>query len=414
MKHSDIVVIGSGLAGLTAALAGARQGKSVTMLTYGSGSLSLNSGVIDLLGYDVQHRLVRSPREAIAHLPEIHPYHKIGLAAVEQSIQFFKEFTSQAGFPYTGSLDTQILVPTAVGTLKPTGLAPESLDGSELMAKKRIIVVGIKGLKDFYADLVAKNLRAVLGDDKICQAVELTTGLKGGRDLTILDTARWLDTVQGRDSFVLQLQGCDCGPTTAFVVPQMLGTNRTSVWEEISDRLGTRVVETTGLPPSTNGLRLQQLFYEALRQSDVKIIENTKVLRAEVMSGHCTGVIAETAAREKSYTADRFVLATGGFYSGGIVMPEFDHPQEPIFNLPVYFEPGEENWSNPELFADKPQGFAKTGILTDEMMRPLDTAGRLVLDNVYVAGRNLGGCDSCFEHSGNGVALASAFKAVQG
>ena len=36
MKHSDIVVIGSGLAGLTAALAGARQGKSVTMLTYGS------------------------------------------------------------------------------------------------------------------------------------------------------------------------------------------------------------------------------------------------------------------------------------------------------------------------------------------------------------------------------------------
>ena len=80
----------------------------------------------------------------------------------------------------------------------------------------------------------------------------------------------------------------------------------------------------------------------------------------------------------------------------------------------VRFEPGEENWSNPELFADKPQGFAKTGILTDEMMRPLDTAGRLVLDNVYVAGRNLGGCDSCFEHSGNGVALASAFKAVQG
>ena len=99
MKHSDIVVIGSGLAGLTAALAGARQGKSVTMLTYGSGSLSLNSGVIDLLGYDAQHQLVRSPREAIGHLPAIHPYHKIGLPAIEQSIEFFKDFTSKAGFP---------------------------------------------------------------------------------------------------------------------------------------------------------------------------------------------------------------------------------------------------------------------------------------------------------------------------
>ena len=33
-------------------------------------------------------------------------------------------------------------------------------------------------------------------------------------------------------------------------------------------------------------------------------------------------------------------------------------------------------------------------------------------ENGYVVGSNLGGYDFCFEHSGNGVALASAYKAA--
>ena len=93
-------------------------------------------------------------------------------------------------------------------------------------------------------------------------------------------------------------------------------------------------------------------------------------------------------------------------------MREFEKPREMIFDLPVWFVPGEENWSNEQLFSDKPQGFAKTGIRTDESLRPVDDSGKVVFDNVYVIGRNLGGYDFCFEHSGNGVALASAYKAV--
>ena len=65
-----------------------------------------------------------------------------------------------------------------------------------------------------------------------------------------------------------------------------------------------------------------------------------------------------------------------------------------------------------ELFGDKAQGFAKTGVRTDSSLRPVDADNRLVYENVYVAGRNLGGYDFCFEHSGNGVALASAYKAA--
>ncbi len=94
-------------------------------------------------------------------------------------------------------------------------------------------------------------------------------------------------------------------------------------------------------------------------------------------------------------------------------MREFDHPKETIFGLPVWFPEGEENWSNKELFSDQPQGFAKTGILVDEKLCPVNKDGKRVLDNVHVVGRNLGGYDFCFEHSGNGVALVSAYKAAQ-
>ena len=93
-------------------------------------------------------------------------------------------------------------------------------------------------------------------------------------------------------------------------------------------------------------------------------------------------------------------------------MREFEQPKEMIFNLPVWFPQGEENWSNARLFSDKPQGYASTGILTDESLCPVDDKGRRVYDNVHVVGRNLGGYDFCFEHSGNGVALASAYKAA--
>ena len=65
MKHADTLVIGSGFAGLMAALVSANQRKKVTLLTCGSGSLSLNSGVIDVLGYDEKHDYVECPKEAI-------------------------------------------------------------------------------------------------------------------------------------------------------------------------------------------------------------------------------------------------------------------------------------------------------------------------------------------------------------
>ena len=83
---------------------------------------------------------------------------------------------------------------------------------------------------------------------------------------------------------------------------------------------------------------------------------------------------------------------------------------EPIFNVPVAAPTDHELWANPTLFSDQPQPFALIGIDIDEKMRPVDGHGKVVLSNVFIAGRNLGGYDYCFEKSGNGVAMASGYQ----
>lgn len=412
MIRSDVVVIGGGFAGLTAALAAAKRGQSVTLLTYGEGTLPLNSGVIDVLGYDENHNFVENPLAAIENLPATHPYKKIGTKALKEAVDFFCGVARKNHIPYHGSLDRQMLVPTAIGTLKPTCLTPHSLAGSEVFPGKKIIVVGIKGLKDFYGDIMMENLKQALGEDKEYTLVEVDTGLTGGRDITTQDVARWMDTDAGTSSFTKQLKSYGGATDVLFIVPQVLGTKGHACYQTIASRLGADVLETTCLPPSVNGLRLQHVLVDSLREAGVDIVENTQVIGCEKNGKTVTAVIAKAASNERKYYAKKFILATGGFYSGGITMRDFDQPKEPIFGLPVSFVKGEENWTNKELFSDAPQGFAKTGILTDENLHPVDEAGAVVLENVHVVGRNLGGYDFCFEHSGNGVALASAYKAA--
>lgn len=411
MIHSDTVVIGSGFAGLMSALVSAKKGKKVTLLTCGSGTLSLNSGTIDILGYDAGHKYVSSPGKAIPDLPTNHPYHRIGLKLLEESIEFFLKVTEEYGLPYHGGLDKQILVPTGIGTLKPTGLAVDSMDSARLAGMNRLVVAGIKGCKDFYGDMVAENIRKFLPQFEQCETILIDTGLAVGRDITTLDAARWMDSESGRKQFLEQLKPHD-GADVGFLIPQILGTENNQCAEIIKGRIDGKIVETTCLAPSVNGLRLKKLLMRALRSLGVDIIEDTKVIGAIKEDRRCTAVIAKASVREKKYYANKFILATGGFYSGGITMREFDQPKEMIFNLPVWFPQGEENWSNARLFSDKPQGYASTGILTDESLCPVDDKGRRVYDNVHVVGRNLGGYDFCFEHSGNGVALASAYKAA--
>jgi len=147
-----------------------------------------------------------------------------------------------------------------------------------------------------------------------------------------------------------------------------------------------------------------------LQTFGVRFFENSKVVRGVTDGKKVTGVVVENVVREKVFPARKVILATGGFYSGGITLRDFDNPRELIFDLPVFFPIGVDNWSNAKLFSDKPQGFSTTGILTNDKLNPINADGKVLFDNLHVVGANLGGCDKIFEWSAGGIAIASAYK----
>ncbi|MBR0061550.1 MAG: FAD-binding protein, partial [Selenomonadaceae bacterium] len=184
MKISDVIVIGGGLAGLMAAAVAASRGQKVTLLSYGSGSLPLASGAIDF------HN-AKAPDAAIKNLPAHHPYKKIGAKNIDAAAKFFCEVAAQDNLPYNGRLSAQIPIVTAIGTLKYSALVPESMDASKLIDKKKIFVAGVKGLKDFYAAMIADNLKKYF-PNKIFEVATLDLELLGGRDITCMDAAQIL------------------------------------------------------------------------------------------------------------------------------------------------------------------------------------------------------------------------------
>lgn len=402
MKTADLIVIGGGLAGLMAAAVATEHGKKVTLLTYGSGSLPLASGAIDFFGAD-------NPVDAIDSLPEHHPYKKIGLKNLDAAVKFFCEVNSKANLPYKGKLSAQIPIVTAIGTLKYSTLVPESMDASKLASKKKIFVASINGIKDFYAEMLVANLKKYF-PDKAYSVEKIDLKLLGGRDITCMDAAQLL--TDNEQQFANDLKRFNATVDDAIIIPPIFGLAGNFSRSVVQTQIRAEIIETTCLPPSPPGMRLQRAFMKYLQSAGVRIYENSKVVRGVTEGKKITGVVVENVVREKVFPAQKVILATGGFYSGGLTMREFDNPKEPIFDLPVFFPKGAENWSNQNLFSDKPQGFSMTGIFTNENLNPVDENGKIIFDNLHVVGANLGGCDKIFERSAGGIAISSAYKAA--
>lgn len=410
MKENDVIIIGGGLAGLFAAITAARRDRRVLLFARGVGSIAIGGGTIDMLGYDTGGVPVRNPIAAIETLGVEHPYIQIGREAVEASVQLFLDICREGGYPYQGSLTENRWIPTALGRLKPTCLTPMTMDTVELKDAETVFVAGFDGLKDYSPRVLAEGLSQCPGYRKNYSAIFLKTDLDTGRDLTALDVARWLDTPKGLESCLSQITE-SIPPRSMILMPPVLGAKPSyDVFNKIEQVTQCRVIETIGLPPAVTGYRLRRLLLTCLRKLNVSIIEQAQVIRAMVSEGRCHGIVTGNLDRERSYQAQSYILATGGFFGGGL-LAEAGQVTEQIFNLPVQIPKQRSEWSKEHLFFTSGQPFAKFGVKVDETLRPVDSAGRVLLENVFVVGKALADYDYCTEKSGNGVALATAYRA---
>ena len=101
--------------------------------------------------------------------------------------------------------------------------------------------------------------------------------------------------------------------------------------------------------------------------------------------------------------ADNYVLATGSFFSRGIIARP-DSVYEPIFDLDVHYDADRSRWYDADMFA--PQRYMTFGVLTDPGFRALCKGE--ILSNLYAVGSVLSGHNALHEGCGGGVSVMSA------
>ena len=408
---ADALVIGAGTAGLTAGIRLAQGGLRVTVVGTGEGCLPLASGTVDVLGYapdPVQSPLAALPAFLAAN-PD-HPYRLAGTGGLEQSVAWFVKTAEPLG--YRGELARNRWVPTVLGGLRPTALVPASMAAADLPAGGEVVIAGIRGFRDLHPALLAANLsQATSGAAAIqARAVELDWPGSAG-DLPAFRLARRLEDEEIRRRLVAQLRP-RLGGAAAVGMPAVLGRERAAeVHADLERRLGIPVFEIPGLPPSLPGLRLFDCLRRALRAAGGRLVLGSTAVGATLGKGGVESVTITQASRRVDVRAGFFVLATGGFPTGGVVREPDGELREPVFGLPVRGPAAGEELFGDEYLAEHP--LDRAGIGSDAEGRPLGAGGAPLASNLYAAGAVLAGGVPWREKSGEGICLTTGWHAAE-
>jgi glycerol-3-phosphate dehydrogenase subunit B len=447
---SDVLVVGGGLAGATAALSAAREGATVRLVSYKKSTLRFASGLIDLLGYvpagddgsagdgptaasrttgvsratAAGRGPIADPFVALGDLPDAHPYGVVGEEAIREGFALFDDV---AGDLYRGGhTDRNALVVTHGGTVKPTARYPASVAAGLASDDREALLVGFESLTDFDAPLAADHLRAA-GVPFEVRGITASFGESFRADAKVTRFARALDRDEPVEGTPIRRAVADAiephlGSAERVGFPALLGDDRPGeVRAELGDRLGADVFEVPTGPPSLPGLRLEDRLFEALDAAGIRIETGNPVVGYEAGSGRgATGgggsggggrveaVRVDRKGRETPYYADQFVLATGGLVGKGVDSSRAG-VEEPIFGCRVPHPEDRYEWSDADAFGD--HAFARFGVVPDSSLRPTGASGAPEFENLRAAGAVLGGADAAGEKSAGGVSLATGVAA---
>ncbi len=401
--HYDLIIIGMGLSGLMAAKTAAEMGKKILIVGKGIGSLCLFSNTIDVLGTVPNTMKISDGVSQWAKDHPKHPYAKLGWKEIEKALS---SFTSLFQSPYSFQTmdDGNYLIPTGAGTLRPTYLIPSTMVAGNSPKEAKTLVVGLRGLKDFYAGYVAARLG--------WRGVTLPLPETSHQEITGTAISRLMEQVRFREAIGREMKKRLNGEIRVGL-PAILGTrDPIRVKEDLERITETAVFEIPTLPPSIPGTRIFNRFKEHLVKKGVTFLLGHPVLKAILQGKRCEEIQVFNPPIHNSYAADRYILATGRFIGGGLIAGK-EKIFEPIFNLPVTQPDSREEWFAKSFFNERPHPIHEAGILTDSFLRPTDEKRELLLENVWIAGSILSGHHSIDEKSREGIEIATGYRAAK-
>ncbi len=409
----DILVIGGGLAGLFSAWKVAQKGKKVRLVTKGWGALHWGSGCINVLGYyplDSTDPL-QSPVAGIKQIlreNSKHPYALVQLEHIEAALEDFKTLSAQLGYPFHGDLDRNWLLPSALGTFRPACLVPETMVAGDLRQNQPMLIVGFEQYPDFYSELIAANLTRQ-GRQALGVTIDLPS-LRQQRFVSGRVLASLFESAEFRREVAWQLKTHLQGAKRVGF-PAVLGLKDTlKVKNELETLLEMPVFEIPTLPPSIPGIRLHNLLIAEIERLGGQVYDGMQAQSAAYDGSRISTVYTEAAARLKPHHANTFILATGGILGGGIHFEYGQKPSESVFNLPVMAPDDHNNWFESQFLATTSHPIYQSGILVSDEFKPVQADGSPLFENLYIAGNQIGSCDSIRERSAEGIALATAYS----
>lgn len=366
----DTVIIGGGLAGLTAGITLQEAGQKVAIVSAGQNAMYFFSGSFEEVG---------PARDRVAAL----------FAAAGVRVQALEGYQLMP----MGSFREVSLVLDDVSVFPDRHLAEKAL------------LVNFTGFHDFYGTFLADALEKNGTSCRIrfVRIPEMEHLRLSPSEMRSVNIARAMDEYWEKVVGEIRVIHKD---EDLIILPQVFGLKDASVLDKIRTTLPARVAFIGTMPPSVPGIRTQILLKRRF-----EVLGGTFLMGDEVTSAALhEGVISSITTRNLDTTrlfADHFILATGGFFSKGLVSTP-TQIYEPLLGLDVDYPENRSEWYRSDFFDDQP--YMDFGVRTDAGLHALKAG--TPIRNLFAIGSILGNTRKEEFGTAAGLAIRTAFAAA--
>lgn len=399
----DTVIMGGGLSGLTCGIALAKRGKRVAIVASGQSTLLFNGGSMELLG-NIDSQAVNAPLEAIATLPQDHPYSKIGAENIASLASEAKQLLGDAGIITAGDATANHWRITPMGVAKPAWLTLKShlsIGGPGQLPGKRIALMCVRGFFDLPNSMMAKGLKNNGFDVEMKEftTTDITALRRSPSEMRATSLAKSLVSRHALQRVADEVNRL-AGDADMVLLPSILADE--DIYATLASMVNKPLRLVATLPPSVPGSRIQKLLTHYFRMLGGNYLMGDTAVSGTFDGDRLTS-IATAKLGDMPLKADQFVLATGSFVSRGL-KADYERVYEPVLGLDVDADADRERWTQFGMM--NPQDYMRYGVATDAGLRAL-RQGKPI-NNLHAIGSVLSGHDAIKMGDGTGVSLLTA------